>query len=272
MTHTKLGRYPVADPPSALNRLHFHLGEQLKEVDHEPRIAVLDQEDLLAQGIRCSQFIPGAGDPDALGSCTANSVMEHFSTIFPERVFLSYLGASSFQDTVGVEKAAIRFYHACTDQTGSASTEWPPTDCGSSGPYLYKEARAQGLISTEAIAHGAQNIVSLMQRNGVIVGLPWLQAWFEPDAGGFVDGNGSLATLQQQIALGVAGGHEIHFSAIEKLAVTSTGRVIPEKTVIRFRNHWTRSWGDNGSGRFHLSTIVALGNQVDVRQFRRNQP
>lgn len=276
--HTKLGRYQVPEPLSALIDLHHHDATvALKTADHEPKVGVLDQEDLVTQGILTSTFIPGCTtNAAALGSCTCNTDTEALSNVLPEEEFAKFvadLGAQEipsdpYGDVVAAERAAIGTYHAVTDQTGDSSSEWPPTDCGSSGPYLYEWTLKQGLIKSQAIAHGATNIVSLMQTDGLLVGLPWFNAWFEPNAQGFVDGNGSTAALRAAIKSQVAGGHEIYFSAVETLGLTHSGEVIPSKTVIRFRNHWTKSWGDNGSGRFHLSTIIALGGNVDLRQFR----
>lgn len=277
---SKFGRYQAPESPSALLRLHFHDGTaKLKEADHEPKLSVLDQEDLLEQGIRCSEFIQGAQDADALGSCTANATTVALSNLLELPQWNEFVYGtryprlpegltSPYADTVGAEKAAIRFYHGCTDQTADTATEWPPTDCGSSGPYVYQYALSQGLIRTEAIAQGAENIVSLMQTDGVLVGLPFLATWMDPPSNGVVDGDGSIQTLEANLQEGVAGGHEIYFSAVEKLTLDHAGRVIPQLTVVRFRNSWTKSWGDNGSGRFHLSTILALGSHVDVRQFQ----
>ena len=275
MTHSKLGRYQAPEPLSALERLHFHWPGKvtLKTVDHEPKVAVLDQEDLLAQGIRCSTFIPGATDVDELGSCTANTVIEALSRLLSTQAFVNLLaigpfaGSKAYNDTVSAEKAAIRFYHGCTDLTDNSASEWPPTDCGSSGPYIEKYAQHLGLIKTAKIAHGADNIVSLMQSDGLLLGMPWFNAMFEPDASAFIDGNGTASAIQAIVNSGVAGGHEIYLSAIEKLVVLPTGHVDPFKSTCRIRNHWTRSWGDEGSGRLHLSTLVALGGSIDTRQF-----
>lgn len=268
---SKFGRYHAPDPPSALLSFHFHDGTSaLKTVDHEPKVAVLDQEDLLEQGIDVSTFIPGAqAGIDELGSCTANAFVAHSSTILDEPHWLTFTSASSYTDTVGAEKGAIRFYFQETHQTGDPAQEWPPTDCGSSGPYIYSEATRQGLVRSQALAHGADNIVSLLQRNSILMGSPWLNAWMEPDTNGFVDGNGSHATFEAQLAQGIAGGHETCLSAIEKLALYPTGLVDPFHTVVRDRNSWTGGWGDHGCCRFHLSTLIALGGQADFRQLRK---
>lgn len=275
---TKLGRYQVPEAPEALARLHFRdASVTLKTVDHEPKIAVLDQEDLHKQGIKCSTFIKGGGDPDALGSCTANTVIEALSRILSATEFqamVSALGSQTlkvggnvYANTVAAERAAIGFYAGCTQQTGKSDSEWPPTDCGSSGPYMYEYAKKLGYIRTEKIAHGATNIVSLMQADGALLGTTWFNNWFDPDAAGFIDGKGTNADLQAAIKSGVAGGHEIYMSAIEKLHMLPNGQVDAANTIIRLRNHWDPSFADHGSFRMHLSTIVALGNQTDVRQF-----
>lgn len=263
---TRLGRYHVAEPPSSLRTLHLHDGGTLKAVDHEPKVAVLDQEDLLAQGIHTSKLVPGAADVDALGSCVPNTATEALSNALDGAAFTKVTGAA-ISDAAGAEEYAIRLYHATTDLTGDPSSEWPPTDCGSTGLYVCKELEKTGVISGHRTAHGADNIVSLMQSDGLLVGQPWFNSWFQPDAHGFIDGDGSIAAFEEALASGVAGGHETYWSAIEHLELTATGRVDPAKTIIRFRNHWTASFGDNGSGRVHLSTFVMLGGNCDWRQF-----
>lgn len=280
---SKFGRFQVPEPPSALLRFHHHDGvSQLREVDHEPKIAVLDQEDLLAQGIYVDQFIPGAQRVDALGSCAPNTTIEMLSNVLPAVEFAAAVGRlgqrfpspqDAYTDTVAAERAAIGFYHGVTDLTGNPASEWPPTDCGSSGPYLYQYALKLGLISTEkiAVAGNAESIVSLMQSNSVMIGMPWLPGWMEPvGPDNFLDGDGSIETLREQIEQADEGppeGHEISGSAIEKLTFDRLGRVDPFNTVIRIRNHWDSSWADHGSARFHLSTLVLLANAVDIRQF-----
>lgn len=273
---TKFGRYQVAEPLSALDRTHFYTGAPLKEVDFEPAVGVLDQEDLPAQGILTSELVPGcATNLPALGSCTANTTIECVSNLVAgDAAFaaacqvIGAQGVTGFSDVVGAEKAAILFYHQATDLTGSTSTEWPPTDCGSSGPFMAQMLQKLGLTSGEKVgAHTAEDLVSLMQDGNVAWGTPWFNAWMDPPADNFLDGNGSTSAIEKSIRSGVAGGHEITESAIEKLVLTATGKVEAEKTVLRIRNHWTRSWADAGSCYVHLSTWLALGSHGDFRRF-----
>lgn len=265
---TKFGRYQVAESFSALARLHHYSGATaLKAVEHMPPLGVLDQEDLKAQGIDVSTFIAGATkNIDALGSCTANATTVALSNALSQAEFLHTTRAGSYNDTVGAERWAITFYASCTHQTGDTSTEWPPTDCGSSGPYIVSELEALGLASGDRIAHGADNIVSLMQTDGVLVGSPWFESWMEPDAHGFIDGDGSASALETAIRSGVAGGHETYHWGIEHLALTATGAVDPFNTIMLARNSWSSSWGDAGNFRYHLSTLVMLGQYCDIRQ------
>ena len=267
MSAPTYGRVQTPEPPSLLRCLHIpDANTTLRVVDHEPKVAVLDQSDLLAQGIRVSSLVPGAQDVDALGSCTANANTSALSNVLPESRFLSLIGAVSCADAVAAEKWAIRFYHACTDQTGNPAEEWPPEDCGSSGVYVVQENEALSLCSGAEIAHGAQSIVSCLQKGGLLMGSPFFYSWEEPDAHGFVDGQGTTADLRRAIASGVAGGHETYISAIEKLVLHTGNIVDPHKTILRVRNSWSKAWGVAGSFRIHLSTLCLLSHYCDFRR------
>jgi hypothetical protein len=265
ITDTKFGRYAVAEP-MRFDVVHMHRGGPIKTVDHESPIPVLDQEDLLNQGIDTSTIVPGAKRVDALGSCTANATAVSLGQLLASagRPLPAGLSAS---DAVSSEKWAIGFYHACTDQTGDPSQEWPPTDCGSTGLYCCHELIKQKLARTYKTTHGAHNIASLLQHGTVIVGMPWFNSWMDPDPGGFVDSNGSQNALEAAIQSGVAGGHEVCISALEKLTLTANGLVEPQKCVVRIRNSWGASWSDHGSFRMHLSTFQMLGAHCDYKQF-----
>lgn len=274
---TLFGRFQTAEPLSVLAEwTHVAQDETLKEVSHPPAVDVLDQEDLLEQDIKVSTFITGATDVDALGSCTMNATTAKLSSLLTPAQFLALpatLAAhgitipdiQSMEDVVGAEKLAIALYHLVTFLTGTPSSEWPTVDCGSSGPYIVQLLVALKLIKGAKIAHGAQNIASLLQQGSILMGTPWLNAWMEPGALGMIDGNGSSSVLEAQIKQGVAGGHETLMWEIEKLVLSATGQVEPEKTILVHRNSWTKSFGDEGNYRSHLSTWVTLGQYSDFR-------
>lgn len=265
---SRYGQYHAPEPLCALFRHHRHDATALDTVMHEPPLAVLDQQDLLKQGIHTSAFIPGCKtDADALGSCTSNALTAHLSAELPQDKFFAITGLSSYSDAVGAEKFAILTYHGVTDQTGTPAQEWPPTDCGSSGPYLYQYAKAKGWISTERIATSPDDLVSLLQKGTVLQGAPFLNAWEEPAPNGMIDGNGSIVTLESQLQSGVAGGHETLLVGTERLVLTGTGAVDAANTIVRARNSWSPSWGDHGDYLVHLSTLMALSRYIDWRQF-----
>jgi hypothetical protein len=274
VTQTKFGRYAVAEP---FNREVFHAytGGDLKVSDFEPPVAVLDQEDLHKQGIKTSKLVKGGQDEDALGSCTANTTVEQLSQVLtaagkPMPTIKTGLvpATISLTDTVASEKFAIMFYAGCTHQTGDPSQEYEPTDCGSTGLYCAQYAVRQGWVSSYKSAPNLDGALSLLQLNSVMIGMPWFNAFMEPTGtDAFIDGDGSHSAIGKVFDSGVAGGHEITLSAIEKIAFTGAGKIDYAKTVIRVRNHWDPTWGDKGSCRVHASTLHALGSQADYKQF-----
>lgn len=281
MSAPAYGRTQVAEPASALASLHLHDGTtRLKEVDHETPLGVLDQSDLIAQGIHTSRFIPGCKqDAEALGSCVFNTAMEWAAWALSLAEFVKFTRAiitdpaaltpTAYDQTAAAERSAIALYHATSDNTGSTAEEWPPTDCGSSGAALYTELQRLGVVSGQKITHAGEGLISLLQTEVVLTGSPFFYSWEEPDKDGFIDGNGSPEALETAIRSGVAGGHETAKVAIERLALTGTGKVVPRGTIIRSRNHWTESWGDKGCFRSHLSTWIMLSGQCDFRAFVR---
>ncbi len=143
-TSTKFGRTLTPEPP-LLERLHLWHGEALREVAHPSPLPVLDQEDLLEQGIHTSHVVSGARDVDALGSCVFNASACSLAERLP--------GAPSpvngwplGPDAVAAERWAISLYHLTTAQTGDPASEWPPTDCGYSGLFVCQELERLGLI------------------------------------------------------------------------------------------------------------------------------
>ncbi len=253
--HPRLGRHQVLDSRS-LDWLHSHDGAALKPAEHEPRVPVLDQEDLTAQGIRVSQVVAGATDADALGSCTGNAGTAAVSALLsPEQAKAAGLDYSSSK---AAEEWAIGLYAQATGLDQAPGT-FPPDDSGSSGLGIAKALKQRRLISSYTHATTATALASLLQNGTVLLGVPWFQAWFDPDTGGFID-RGDWASSP------LAGGHEICVTALEDVATDRHGQVVPEGTVIRFRNSWGASWGDHGEGRMSLATYQELRRYIDAIQ------
>lgn len=264
---SKYGRVQTLEPFYSLQSMHLYTGAPLHVTDFEPKNGVLDQEDLFSQDIYTSTFIPGAKNVDALGSCVGNGGMSALSWATTESQYLDFAEAANYESPVHIEIGAIKLYHEITFETGAPQQEWPPVDCGSSGVYLVEYLTKVGLINGAQVTSGAQNIVSLMQSGPLAVGQPFFNSWEQPDVNGFIDGDGSPEAVQAAVDSGLAGGHETCWSSIEKLTLSETGQVIPEETVIRARNSWSKNWGDSGNYRFHLSTFVGLMTHCDFRQF-----
>jgi hypothetical protein len=274
LTASKFGRTQSPPPPHPW-RLHLPAAEPLKEVAWTVPVPVLDQEDLGAQGVDVSQLVAGAQKVDALGSCTCNAGTGHLAerwtaagkdlaaislgSAAPEHVGLSGSAA-------GDEEFAIVLYHLVTGQTGNPASEWPPTDTGSSGYYVCQELERLKLARSYKTASGVTGALSLLQSGTVMIGMPWYQAWFQPDSQGFVDGDGSAAALSAALASGVAGGHETLMTGIPQLALTSAGTVDLQNTVVEIRNSWSPQWGPlGGAFRLHASTLGYLGAYVDYK-------
>lgn len=277
-TRTKFGRNhrtPKLDPERTL----FHSEEQLKEVNWDIPIPVLDQEDLFKQDIEVSQFIPGAVAVDALGSCTAQSSTAHTAQMSVaagkdlESLEVKLGGkvwrmapSSASNSSVVNEKWAIVFYHVDTDQTKDPSTEWPPTDCGSDGESCCQMLVKQKLAKNFIVPTNIQGALLALQKGTVMQGAPWFNSWMSPDSDGFVDGDGSVEALKAAIQSGVAGGHETTQRAIVQLAQTKVGAIDLQKTVIKVRNSWSEDFGLQGDYLIHASTLDLLGHYVDYKQ------
>ncbi|MFC1415421.1 hypothetical protein [Streptacidiphilus cavernicola] len=253
--HPRLGRNQVLDARS-LDFVHQHDGNALKPAEHQPRIPVLDQEDLHAQGIRVSQVVAGAEDADALGSCTGNAGTAAVSALLSgeqaKAAGLDYTSATA------AEVWAIGLYAQATGLDDAQGT-FPPDDAGSSGLGIAKALKQRKLIRSYTHATTATGLASLLQAGPVLLGVPWFQAWFEPDNAGFID-SGDWESSQ------LAGGHEICVTALEKVTTDWRGQVDPDASVIRFRNSWSASWGDHGEGRMSLATYQLLRRYIDAIQ------
>lgn len=253
-----LGRHQALDPRS---RGYLpHAVQHLRPTAWEPRIPVLDQQNLLTQGIRTSRLFDGAPDVDALGSCTGNAGTALIAVLL-DRQQAAAAGLDT-TDPARAEEWAIRLYADATARDQWHDAQWPADDCGSSGLGVAKALHHRGLIRSYLHATTAEQLCALLQTGPVLMGMPWYAAFTEPDRNGFIDAD------PDWVASGLEGGHEVCITALEAVEQDGHGRVGVEHTVIRVRNSWSSSWGDHGEFRMRLSTYQALRAEIDLIQPR----
>lgn len=226
----------------------------------QPNIPILDQSNLISQGIHTGEFIKGVADVAELGSCTGNASLYAASIICGvDAIKKAGFDVSS---SVEAEKTGIKWYSRFTFRDQWLTENWPTNDCGSSGLGAAKTLQKEfGLVRTYTHAKNATALCSMLQKGPVIAGMPWYNAFFEPDKYGFIDHDSNWDQS------GLAGGHELCWAALEKVVQKSDGTVDTAKSTIAFPNSWNRTWGDGGWGRMRLSTYQKLRSRIDIIQF-----
>jgi hypothetical protein len=191
-----------------------------------------------------------------LGSCTGHAGAEALAALYPTNFAdLVLAGHKLGNDAEVSHQFALEVYHQAT-QNDPWEGVYPPEDTGSSGLAVCRSLKKGGLIGRYTWSLTLHAIALGFQRRGHIIGMPWLNAMFEPDNDGFIDHD------PRWLDSGVAGGHEIYWEALEAWDDHD-----PAKVIFRFRQSWGGSWGDAGYGRMRGSSYVALQSQIDVKQF-----
>ncbi|MFF8250076.1 hypothetical protein [Streptomyces griseus] len=253
-----LGRHQVLDPRSLAYRRPYD-GHPLRATAWEPRLPVLDQRNLLAQGIYTSVSYGLDTDVDALASCTGQAAAALLSILLtPEQAAGAGLHTSSAR---AAQHFAIGLYADATAADRWLEHTWPTHDTGSSGLGVAKAMRGRGLIDQYGHATTAEELCALLQAGPVLLGMPWHAAFSDPDPDGFIDGDPAWADSPLE------GGHEVCVTALEAVAFDDA-TLMPEHSILQFRQSWGSAWGDHGDGRLRLSTYLALRDQADVIQPR----
>lgn len=237
----RLGRHLEADARSVEYTVEAELAslhpQPIKPAEHLPNISTLDQ------GRR--------------GSCVGNASTYGLGSLYGASglaaVVLAGFHLTSYDATAN-EAFAVELYHEATLNDGLHEPPYPPDDRGSSGLGACRALKLAGLIGSYQWATTTQGFALLLQRQGVLMGTPWFEAFFDPDTHGFIDAGGWESSP-------IAGGHEIYIEALESWNARS-----PAKSVIRFHNSWSDQWGDHGCGRMTLATYEALHSQIDLKQ------
>jgi hypothetical protein len=257
-----LGRHLVLDPRSLAYR-HRYTGEPLKPVEWLPKTPVLDQQNLLTQGIHTSSLFEGVPDVDALGSCTANAATCLISVLHtPDELSAAGLDVT---DPAAAEAWAIDLYSDATHRDQWHDQAWPSTDCGSSGLGVAKALRHRGLAPHYRHATTAEELCAYLQTGPLLMGMPWHEAFFTPPGPSAL-----LDDIPNWQNSPVAGGHEVCTTALEDVMVTESGGLDYERTILRARNSWSTSWGDQGEFRLSLALYQALRSEIDLVQPRLN--
>jgi hypothetical protein len=228
-----------------------------RHVEHDPRSRNYAHETLPADAIRSVAWARRTPvlDQGQLGSCTGNAGTGLLGTDSAGRsgltsVTISVAAARASHGffTPGVyapdEDFAVRLYSLAT-RLDSISGHYPPTDTGSSGLGVAKALRALGQATSYSHAFSLPALASALQSGPVMIGIPWLNSMFEPDADGRLDVDRSS---------GVAGGHEIELNRFD----AATGDYW-------ITNSWGAGWGVSGSAYFTTPDLRwLLSQQGDV--------
>jgi hypothetical protein len=253
-----LGRHLVLDPRSLAYRRPY-TGDPVHPVEWAPKIPVLNQQDLISQGIRTSSLFEGVDDVHALASCTGNAATALVSVLH-DAPTLGAVGLDA-TDPAACQRWAIGLYSDATHRDQWHQQTWPASDCGASGLGVAKALRARGLIDQYGHATTAEELGQLLQTGPVLMGLPWLSAFSTPGPYGFVDADPMWASSP------IEGGHEVCITALEDVTTNPDG-TLSDSTVLRFVQSWSASWGDQGQGRMTVRTYRALRHEVDLVQPR----
>lgn len=191
-------------------------------------------------------------DQGKLGSCTGNAGTGALGT----QPFFDDVGKAVLlppDDPAAIEKFAVQLYSDATVIDGYPGS-YPPDDTGSSGLAICKVLKQREIIKGYRFARSAYGFVQLLQNGPVLQGMPWYEAFFQPDAKGFIDAD------PQWHSSALAGGHEVEAIGIEVDTQDAFS------SVVLYANSWGTKWGDRGFFRMRLRTYEQL-NGVDLKQY-----
>lgn len=215
----RLGRHLEWD---ARNAAHLIEDEVIAGV----RVAERTAKPVSVMWPRYSQIL-NQGD---LGSCTGNA-MTGWLGCTPS--VHSEADAGPFN-----ENFAVQLYESATT-LDSIPGQYPPDDTGSSGMAVAKAAKKMGLISAYKHATTTYGLLHALQSAPVIVGVPWVSGFDNPDSDGLVEYSGYTR-----------GGHEFLIRGYDAT-----------NDLLWADNSWGTSYGKGGSFCFTTDTWNILASR-----------
>lgn len=116
------------------------------------------------------------------------------------------------------------FYHEATVVDEWHNETWKPDDTGSSVLAGAKALKQDGFIDRYEWAFDVNGFITALQRQPVMLGTLWTSGMMDPDSSGLIRPTGEMV-----------GGHAFMAFGINL-----------RTSKVKFRNHWTRDWGDDG--------------------------
>lgn len=175
-------------------------------------------------------------DQGQVGSCTGNAGIGALGCdpYWPEKL----TEASPYALN---EDGALALYSAAETLDGDGP--YPPNDNGSSGLSIAQVLKAKGMVSGYTHTFTLDDALKALGQTPILIGIPWMQDMFNPDADGRLHPTGA-----------VAGGHEIVAREID---------AANERVWID--NSWGTSWGVEGRAYLTFADFgTLLAQQGDV--------
>ncbi len=197
-----------------------------RHVEHDPRsrgFAYLPPAKLtLTRSLTWPRRAPIL-DQGQLGSCTGNAMA-------------GWLGTDPHGTSKGIdEPLAVSLYSDAT-RLDPYPGAYPPEDTGSSGLAVCKAAQNRGLLTSYRHAFDFAATLDALTHGPIIVGVPWYESMFTPQASGYLTISGS-----------VVGGHEFLIRGID-----------PRKKHVLADNSWGYDWGRKGRFWLHWADLERL--------------
>lgn len=236
----RLGRRMQLDArslPFMIERTPPELRRPLRSVHWSRSLPVLDQGDL--------------------GACVGYAATGALATepwdILDGVLRLSVYTAADFITQAGGYAQAL---YSETTRHDPFPGDWPPDDTGTDGLSVAQVLKARGVIRAYRHASTLRGFAQLLQDGPVIMGMPWLDTFYDPDGHGRIDAEGWEAG-------GLAGGHEVQVIGLDLYDFEPTKL---EAATFQCVNSWGDSWGLLGRFTMRGATYQALRDDIDLRQ------